>query len=327
MKNIIFTLLAFVAVIGFSNKTFAQSTYKNAYVGATHTYKFDGLTAGDKYAFYVLEASSSHVNSGYPGSITGNDLGSTYYTITDNNATSDGVLSGTEITDTITWLQAGTFDLWIVLQDDEGCYNYRYLTVTVTSYDVYFNVLALGAGDDETTVTEITTTTGTDTIKNECAGFVTEDFNIEGSNTTTEGNTYVYYKVSRIGTGLSSSNWAFTPTSTTSATTPISWEYSYDASSWSSMSMGAEFTVTGATASEKNIVYIRGTVDNDDLLSSAISIGLNIDDDASASTAYEVTGNIKDVTDYPSNTATTAEDDKSVIEINPLPTIGGVTGN
>jgi hypothetical protein len=322
MKQKLFTLIAMFALVIVAGSAMAQSTYNNAYVGASHTYTIDGLQAADGWQYYVLTAGAPSPYGTPTAATSGTD-----YSFT-SGETYDGTGSLTSAVTEIKWLNAGTYYLWLEVQDNAtGCSNYRFLTVTVTAYDVAFRALALITGDENTIAIDITGATGSDAAT-DCPAFLNENFDVDDATTDTEGSTYAYFKVERYidptGSGtLSSSNWNFTPTVDTDGSTITSWDYSYDGATWASVTtIGNEFTATYAEASvaggtgTNNVVYFRATMTNAD--ETEFALGFDIGVNSSSVTAYEVTGHIDDSVN---------DEDESTLTISPLPTIGGFSGN
>jgi len=295
MKKLVFTFLTMVVFAFVANTTFAQSVYNNANVGATHEYIVDGLDGTDSWTFIVTLSTEDPYNGGTVTPADGTEFDFV------NSETGSGATSASV---QITWNTIGNYRVWIQVQDDAGCYNYRFIDVPVTDNNFNVEIIALGSGDENDSdisgFTEATTA---------CPKFVGEEFDDEENDT--EGNTYVYYKVTRTLDNASTSDWAFTPAISGSATVTL-WESSVDGQNWSTVStITDELVVTDASGTEDN-VWFRATATN--VTETQTDLTFNF-----GTSAYEVTGGIADQDDSGSNTAT--------MTLSPLPQIGDFSGN
>ena len=253
MKKQIFTLLIMLALVAVTGNVFAQtgSTPVAPYEGATHTYVLGGLTNGDTYVWGISTSANVYTTT------TGD------YAVTSTPALGNtGTVSGGSATLTVKWNTGAAGDnywVWIQIIDQAGCPTYRALPVVPVAapatYTVDFTVTALNdAGDETTTATNITNGTYSVNPTDVCPKFVGEDWISDGGindATTTDGNTYVYFRVDRNSTPATASGWNITPTTSGAS----AWEVSTDASSWATMN--ATQTVTTG-----NVLYVRATVQN-----------------------------------------------------------------
>ena len=305
MKKQIFTLLFMLALVTFTGNVFAQtgSTPTSPYEGATHTYVLGGLTIGDN----ISSGIDNDLSDGYQ------NVTSTNYSIT---AQTTGALSGTTASITVDWNAAaggtGTYYVWFQIQDAAGCYTYRALPVNPVdapaTYIVDFTVIALNsAGDETTTSSAITSGTYIVNPTDVCPKFVDEDWISDGGindATTTDGNTYVYFRVNRESNPSTPSSWNITPTTSGAST----WEVSTDASTWTTMN------ATQNVASG-NVLYVRATVQNA-TTSQIVSFDI-------ANTGQDAGGLFVD-----SNTASAGSKSNSAsVTLNPLPTVGTFGGS
>lgn len=305
MKKLLFSFVMMIALVIVAGTAFGQSKYTDAYVGANHNYTVGGLNTGDEYQFIITAATIVTPPL--------NPVAGSVFDMSSGTGTTVGT-APISVTANIKWNTIGDYNVWLQVKNGTtGCYNYRYQTVHVTAYPVKFTAFALTAGDDLTLPGQITIAGGPNISA--CPGFVNENFNAAVGNTPTEGSTYIYFKITRsLTTGTTSnSNWTFTPSTTNSTAT--GWAYSYDANDFAStISMDTPFTVDNS--SEKHdVIYIRATLAN--VVETTPNVTLNIGT-ATTSTAFEVTGNIKD---------TSVADDMSTLNLNLLPQAGGFTGN
>lgn len=297
MKKQIFTLLIMLALVAVTGKVFAQSTPTAPYVGATHTYIVGGLTDGDNYSFNVNQSAADF-------STAGNASIATF-------TASSGTVSGGIASQTVTWAGIATSYVWIKIDDSDGCSTYRRLPVTpVTAidYTVDFNVLALSTGDDTTLPASITGATGGTSISDACPGFVGEDWELSSTSdaTTTDGSTYVYFRVIRTAAPATNAAWFFTPTF--AGATASTLEISTDASVWTAYTNTTERSVAAGV----NTVYIRATIANATTLQ---TVSLSID----APQAYDAGGLEVDAETIGVNNAS--------IAIDPLPEVGTFGGS
>ncbi len=246
MKKQIFTLLILIGLVGFSSKLFAQSTPVAPYEGATHTYVVSGLTQNDSYTWGINTV----------GDYT---TGGSFYTTSPALPANGTVGAAGTATLNVTWqtdaAAVGYYYIWIQITDELNCSTYRTLRVDpvpAVDYTVNFSVLALLAGDDTTIPASITGESGDDDINNICAPYFGEDLlSTSLTDGTTDGSTYVFFRVTR--TSTVNAAWTFTP----NGTDGLTWAISTDAA--------ANFTTyTDATAqniaSGTNVIYIRATV-------------------------------------------------------------------
>lgn len=292
MKKQIFTLLFMLALVATTSRLFAQSTPVAPYLGATHTYVVGGLTDGDTYTFNVNQ-SATDFNAAGSASIA---------TFT----ASSGTVSGGIATQSVKWNTLGASYVWIEIKDVDGCSTYRRLPVTpvnAVSYTVDFNVLALSTGDDKTLPATIIGTAGGTSISDVCPGFVGEDWELSSITdaTTTDGSTYVYFKVVRTASSAINAAWFFTPTFAGATATTL--EISTDASVWTAYTNTTERSVAAGV----NTVYIRATIAN---TTSLQTVSLSID----SPEAYDAGGLQVDAETIGANVAS--------IAIDPLPTVG-----
>ncbi len=251
MKKQIFTFLIMLSLVAITGKVFGQgSTPMAPYNGATHTYVVNGLTDNDLYVF-AINTSSTGFNHAASGD----------YTVVSGTVDpgAPGTVSGSEASLEVTWnvgTGSGPYYVWIRIQDSEGCYTYRALPVNPVdappAYTVDFTVIAFdGTGDETTTSGTITGGSYEVAVSDVCPSFIGEDWVLDALDdaTTTDGSTYVYFRVNRYST--QASGWNITPATSGAST----WEVSTDASSWSTMD------ATQSVASG-NVLYVRATVDN-----------------------------------------------------------------
>jgi hypothetical protein len=249
MKKQVFTFLIMLSLVAITGKVFGQgSTPMAPYNGATHTYVVNGLTDGDTYSFGINKSSAGFSHEG-----------SVDYSATGTLDPVTATVSGNTASLEVTWnvgAGSGPYYVWIRIQDSEGCYTYRALPVTPVNappaYTVDFTVIAFdGTGDETTTAGALTGGSYAVAVSDVCPSFIGEDWVLDALNdaSTTDGSTYVYFRVNRYST--QASGWNITPATSGAST----WEVSTDASSWSTMN------ATQSVASG-NVLYVRATVDN-----------------------------------------------------------------
>ena len=126
-KNIILVLLLLVA--GLTAK--AQSTARNPYEGATHTYAWSGISVGADFEFYI--ASNREGTQIYNDDATGEF---DFVTQPSGKVADDGLASVQ-----ISWFggaSMNTYYLWLEVTGESGCSNYRYVEVNpqVNAFDL-----------------------------------------------------------------------------------------------------------------------------------------------------------------------------------------------
>lgn len=303
MKQRIFTLIALAAMVLIGGNAMAQSTARDAYVGATHNYAVGSLDDQDVWTFIVTLQTENLQNGDSPTPVDGTE----FDFVTTNSGTVVAATSTSADVD-IKWNTAGTYRVWIEVKDEgaTGCSNYRFVKVTVTDNNFNVVIVSLGSGDENDTDVSAFTAKTTD-----CPAFVDEQF--DDDLTDTEGSTYVFFKVTRTVTAASTADWKFTPTIGGTATV-TTWESSVDGANWATVTtIGNQFTVSDATGTEDN-VWFRAKVTNATEATPDLTFNFG-------ATAVEVagTGTIADQDDSGSNTAT--------LTLNALPAIGDFTLN
>jgi len=305
MKKSLFIIAFFMMFAGFTGKVFAQSSSPvTPAEGGTFNYVIGGLTTGDTYVWGI--STSANVYSTTAGD----------YTVTSTPALgTSGIVSGSSSTLTVRWNTGAAGDnywVWIQIIDQEGCSTYRALPVNPipapTPYTVDFTVIALNATGDETTIpVEITSGIYQVNVSDVCPKFVDEDWISDGGiddATTTDGNTYVYFRVNRFSTPATASGWNITPTVSGTSV----WEVSTDASSWATMNPTQTVT-TG------DVLYVRATVQNT-TTSQVVSFDIT-------TTGQDAGGVYTDA-----NTAGVGSNSNSAsVTLDPLPTVGTFSGS
>lgn len=306
MKKQIFTLLFMLALVAVTGNVFAQtgSTPVAPYEGATHTYVLGGLTNGDTYVWGISTSANVYTTT------TGD------YAVTSTPALGNtGTVSGGSATLTVKWNTGAAEDnywVWIQIIDQEGCPTYRALPVNpITAPETYivdFTVIALNAtGDEATAAADITSGSYEVNPTDVCPKFVGEDWISDGGindASTTDGNTYVYFRVNRSSNPTTVSGWNFTPTTSGAS----AWEVSTDASSWATMN-ATQNVSTG------DVLYVRATVQN---ATASQTVSFDI-----AATGQDAGGVFKDA-----NTASVGSNSNSAsVTLNPLPEVGTFGGS
>lgn len=273
MKNL-FTITVLLLMLAFSSKTFAQAfeagTPMEPSEGQTVNYILNGMTDGDTYHFGVNEA---------PGVYNEGAGSGTLWTVS-----SGSTVSNNQGNASITWHDGSagtTFYVWIEIQDAEGCYTFRHLPVTpvepiiVTDpYTVNYGILAMGTGDDNSidNVQEGTNVRA-------CPAFFGADWSFESLNdqTTNDGSSYVYYRITRsaVTTGgdpVSVTGWSITPSlGGSSITTASGWAYaSAPDQTFIDFTPGSAITnISG------NTIYIRALVENTDANDQTLAVTID----------------------------------------------------
>lgn len=210
MKRIAILMILCIGFVGFSTKSFAQSsTALKPFAGAKHMYKFSGITNGLDYEFYVTTDPKGTERTG---------LITNYGTI-ENDANNDGVatftelggvVSGGEVSVNITWdataatkygvggdVQEGVY-LFLKVYDESDaniCENYRAVKIIPVVND--FSVTLADLGDPSCPDLDFD------------QGFQPIIVDDEGNNTTahSNGTSTIQFEVSRVNT---TNNWNFT---------------------------------------------------------------------------------------------------------------------
>jgi len=283
MKKQIFTLLIMLSLVAVTGKLFAQ-TKLTPYEDQTYTYTLNGLVDGNLYTVGVNTAVDVYTN-----------MGGTTYSF---EGTNSGTVSGTKASVQIRWTgiadAAGPYYVWFRISDPAGCSTYRALTVDpqdpeniVANYAVNYGIVALIAGDDQTNPTTISGTTGS-TNETACPAFVGEDWVVTAlSEAGTDGNSYIYYRITRSTASAGTPNWAITPSVTTGAALASGWAYASDP--------GASFTNFTPGNAISNIttadLYLRATVANSSSASQAVQVTVSGGDDLGTTHDTPITHN------------------------------------
>jgi len=260
---------------------------------ATHTYVVGGLTDGDDYEWGISLGSDDHTTDAGNYTVNGGiTLGTSYE------------VSGGSASVSVTWnagSEAQTYYLFIEITDGLGCSTFRSLLidpVPYVDYTVNFDVVALLAGDDATAPATIAGETGGTDINGFCATYFGEDLlSTSLTDVTTDGQTYVFFRVTR--TSTVNSGWTFTP----NGTDGLTWAISTDAA----VTFNAYTDATAQNISSgTNIIYLRATVPAS---TSTQDIALSID----APEAFDAGGVEVDAESVGVNAAT--------LEVLPLPAV------
>ena len=196
MKKIIFTLFALVAIVGISNKTFAQaSTARAPYAGNEYTYQWNNVTC-NTHTFTVTTSTT--------GPTTDQEAASgTTYTI--ETAATTGALSNAAASIGINWAadNAGnTRYVWLTVNSADGCSNYKRVTVVIKSLDLII-------ADITTTYTSGGWTTAGASDVNSCP----DDLVNPDTDNYDAGTTTIYFRVTRTEDGTnalaSDDDWQF----------------------------------------------------------------------------------------------------------------------
>jgi hypothetical protein len=303
MKNQFKKLTMLFVVVLFAGSMFAQtSTPVAPFEGRIHTYVVGGLTPGDQYVFGVNTSITAfgHVPSAN-------------FTVTAGatDAAAPVTATGTTASLSVQWntgaAAAGVFYVWIKIIDSEGCSTYRCLSVdpepapVIPSYDVDYSVLALIAGDNNTSNTDITSSAGSNSVTGECPGFIDNNWvsTWNGVDNATDGSTYVFFRIKRTSTngGGGSTPWQITPSS---AFAGAEWSYSTNnAVSFTTFTIGSQITPINTG----NDLYIRAKLLN-------------------ATTAQTVTLSVANGSDIGMTTnAPTYTTQSASLSLKPLPTV------
>lgn len=290
MKKLFFSFVILVTLVIVGGSAMAQtgSTMANPYVGSTYTYTVNGVTG----SFYGIYVTATSVTDGSTASTT--QVASSDVSVSGNTGTSS--YSNSNITATINWKKAGSYRIWAVVMNAEGCYNFVYKDITVTDQTVEYKVIALGEVSGNTDESH----TGSVVFSGEC--FQKTGATYDGA--ATLGTTVLYYKVVR--TAKKNDAWSFNANFVTGTTGTISSiKYGFTTSAiTNSFTSGGSVSVSSGT----EVVYFSVLV-NDALSNKDFAITASNFDESST-----------DVTQ------TVITDDSAKITVSGLPTVGTFFG-
>ena len=286
-------------------KVFAQTnTPTSPAEGGTFNYVIGGLTANDTYIWGISTAANDYTTTAGDYTVSASTpLGAPAQVVAGNSATL-----------TVTWTTGASGDeywVWIEVIDNAGCSTFRALPVSPVAplpvYIVDFTVDALSfTGDEATAPADITGGDFDVDAAGTCPTFVNEKWIADDldDNTMNDGNSYVYFRVTRTTATGPASGWNITPIVSTAS----AWEVSTDASTWTSMN------ATQSVASG-NVLYVRATVPN---ATTAQVVSFDI-----AATGQDAGGVYTDA----NTVGVGSESNVATKTINALPTVGTFGGS
>lgn len=239
MKRKIFTILMMFALVIVAGSALAQ-TKRAPYVGGEQSYSWTDVTT----ASYVYEVTTTTElpNSGNRAILN------TDYSVTNGSMTpGDGPLSNTASTPVgITWLAASdgnTYYVWLVGTSDDGCNNYRYVSVT-PSNAVDFILASLGLAAEDVTPSTLSAVDTSDAVCPTPDLIYDEDYLDEvGAGVTDDGTVFAYFSVAQ-GSNNTGDTWEFDFTAGSGTATY------YNGSSWVAV-------ISPITASDGETIYVR----------------------------------------------------------------------
>ncbi|MDA3815842.1 MAG: hypothetical protein PF486_00570 [Prolixibacteraceae bacterium] len=306
MKNL-FTITLMFLFVALAGNVFAQSSSPvTPAEGGTFNYVIGNLTDDDTYIWGIeLDADGvcDYVTN------AGN------YTVTSSPSLGNtGTVSGQSASLTVQWTLGASgqnYYVWIEIIDSDGCSTFRALPVNPidapTSYSVDFTVIAMNStGDENTTAGDITGGVYQVNVSGICPSFVGEDWVSDSGidEATTDGNTYVYFRVNRYSDPGTTSGWNITPNVSGAST----WEVATDASGWTPMN-STQTVTTG------DILYVRATVTNS---TTQQAVGFDI-----GSSGQDAGGVYTD----DDSIGVGSESNSASVTLDPLPTVGTFGGS
>lgn len=286
MKKQLFTLVMMVALVMTTGSLMAQSTKSAPYVGSTYTYSVSGVT-GSAYGIYVT---ANTVTDGSTASA--NQVANTVAIVSSNTGNAGYVNQA--ISANINWLSPGTYRIWAVVENAEGCTNYIYKDITVISQNVEYRVIALGQSSGNLDFTHF----GSTILTGEC--FQKTGATYENSSAAS-GTSVVYFKVVR--TAPANDAWSFTAT--------FSGDANINSIAWGTTASPAIPTTSGSTinvTTTNNEAYFAVTIADATSDKSVILTASSYDE--SSTTISQ----------------TVINDDSAEIRIEGLPSIGTFSG-
>lgn len=258
MKKQLFTIVMMIALVIGVGSAMGQSTNTAPYEGANYTYTVNSLNTvaanGDDVYFYVTLATANDPLATGAAIVKSASANVGVWYTSDAESYTDNVLASRSIN--ITWGPASggnQYRLWVVVQDGtSSCYNYRYIPIAPVENSFDIGIYAMGIGDN--TNTGGFADPATATSASGCISLVNRyetDFDAS-SEPTSDGKSYIYFRVKLVGPTSTAYSWKFTPVFTDMA--DATWEYSTDLTSWGAYVIGAK-TVPQADADQ--IVYLR----------------------------------------------------------------------